>query len=251
MLFSPGKSIFLYNPVLLLVPVAIYSFYRRHKVVALAMAAAIIGNFLFYSFFMSWAGDYAWSVRYQAEILPFLVLPLVGLFSPSTLSTKLKTGPLRAGRPLKTLGKTVIIFIIVVSCIIQLASVVYNFNLEFVQNPNHSIFPDSYVWQWSQSHLRNRFENIIKHIAGKRDFSSVEVADEEPTLLKYNYSEKVIRDAYSVNFFPFKARTMLPSTRMFYPLLCFWFILLVTFGAVLFKLIQFDTDERQKITTVN
>jgi len=164
-----------------------------------------------------------------------MILPLVELFN----------------RPLKSLGKTMIILVIAVSSVIQLASVVYNFNLEFVQNPNHSIHPDNYVWQWPQSHLRKRFENIIEHMAGKRDFSSVEVTEEEPTLLKYNYSEKIVRDAYSINFFPFKAKTMLPSTRIFYPLLCFWSILLVTFGAVVFKLIRFDTGERQKIAAVN
>lgn len=131
MLFSPGKSIFLYNPVLLLVPVAIYAFYSRHKVITLAITAAIIGNFVFYSFFTAWAGDYAWSIRYQVVILPFLILPLIELFN----------------RPLKVLAKIGIISIIVVSGVIQLASVVYNFNLEFVQNPNHCIFPDNYVWQ--------------------------------------------------------------------------------------------------------
>jgi len=230
MLFSPGKSIFLYNPVLLLVPLTIYAFCSRHKVVTLAITAAIIGNFIFYGFFMAWAGDYAWSIRYQVVILPFLILPLLELFN----------------RPLKALGKTMIILVIIVSGVIQMASVVYNFNLEFVQNPNHCIFPDNYVWQWSQSHLRKRFENIVEHMAGKRDFSSVEVTDEEPKLLKYNYSEKAVRNAYCINFFPFKAKTMLPSTRLFYPLLCFWSILLVCFCSAVFGLLRFDTGKRQK-----
>jgi len=230
MLFSPGKSIFLYNPVLLLVPVTIYAFYSRHKVITLAITAAIIGNFIFYSFFTAWAGDYAWSIRYQVVVLPFLILPLIELFN----------------RPLKVLAKIAVISIIVASGVIQLASVVYNFNLEFVQNPNHCIFPDDYVWEWSQSHLRKRFENIVEHVADKRDFSSVEVMDEERKLLKYNRSEEGVRVAYCVNFFPFKAKGMLPSTKLFYPLLCFWSILLVGFCVVVLKLIRFDTGKRQK-----
>lgn len=246
MLFSPGKSIFLYNPVLLLVPVIIYAFYRRHKVVTLAIAAAIVGNFVFYSFFTAWAGDYAWSIRYQAVILPFLVLPLVELFDPSTSLRAVSERSESNRRPLKSFGKTVIILIITVSSMIQLASVVYNFNLEFVQNPNRCIFPDNYVWQWSQSHLWKRVENIAKHIAGKRDFSSAKVINEEPVLLKYNRSEETVRFAYCVNFFPFKAKGMQPSTRLFYPLLCFWSILLVGFCVIVFKLIRFDTGERQK-----
>jgi len=231
MLFSPGKSIFLYNPVLLLAPLAVFAFYRRHKVVASAIAAAIVGNFVFYSFFTSWSGDYAWSIRYQVVVLPFLILPLAELFN----------------RPLKALAKTVLISVVAASGLIQLAAVVYNFNLEFVQNPNHCIIPDSYVWDWSQSHLWKRFENIARHIAGRRDFSSTQVKDEEPMLLKYNHSEELVRRAYCVNFFPFKAKTMLPSTKLFYPLLCLWFFLLVSFCVVVFKLIRFNMDGRQKI----
>jgi hypothetical protein len=230
MLFSPGKSIILYNPVLLLLPVCIYGFYRRHKVVALAITAAIVANFVFNSFYTTWAGDYAWSVRFQAPVLPFLILPLVVLFN----------------RPLKALAKTVVMSVIVVSIVIQLASVVYNFNLEFVQNPNHHLIPGDYVWNWSQSHLRKRFENIIRHAADKRDFSSVKVIDEEPMLLKHNQSEQSVRLAYCVNFFPFKVKGMLPSTKLFYPLLCIWLVLLIVFCVVVFKLVQFYIGQRQK-----
>ncbi len=215
MLFSPGKSIFLYNPVLLLFPLCIYGFYRRHKVVALAITAAIVSNFVFHSFFTAWAGDYAWSIRYQVPVLPFLILPMVVLF----------------GTPAKAIPKILVISLISISCVLQLASVVYNFNLEFVQNPNHHVIAGDYVWDWSQSHLRKRFENIIGHIAGKRDFSSVKVTDAEPMLLKFNHSEQSVRDAYGVNFFPFKANRMLASEKkkLFYPLLCLWLALLVGF----------------------
>jgi hypothetical protein len=234
MLFSPGKSIFLYNPVLLLLPVCVYGFYRRHKVVALAAFAAIIGSFVFHSFHTTWAGDYAWSIRYEVPVLSFLILPLVVLFN----------------RPLRALARTVVISVIVVSIVIQLASVVYNFNLEFVQNPNHHLIPGDYVWDWSQSHLRKRFENIVKHVAGKRDFSSVKVTDEEPMLLKYNHSEQSVRITYCVNFFPFKARSMLPSTKLFYPLLCIWLVLLVGFCVVVLKLFQFYMGQKTENSTL-
>jgi hypothetical protein len=224
----------LYNPALLLLPVCVYGFYQRHKVVALAAFAAIIGSFVFHSFHTTWAGDYAWSIRYEVPVLPFLILPLVVLFN----------------RPLKALAKTVVISVIVVSIVIQLASVVYNFNLEFVQNPNHHLIPGDYVWDWSQSHLRKRFENIVKHVAGKRDFSSVKVTDEEPMLLKYNHSEQSVRITYCVNFFPFKARSMLPSTKLFYPLLCIWLVLLVGFCVVVLKLFQFYIGQKTENSTL-
>lgn len=223
MLFSPGKSIFLYNPVLLLLPVCCYGFYHKHKAVSAAISCAVIANFLLYGSSTAWAGDYAWSIRYQAAVLPFLILPLVELFN----------------RPFKALAKTVIISIIAVSCVIQLASAVYNFNLEFVQNPNHHLIPGDYVWNWPQSHLLKRFDNIIRHIAGNRDFSSVKVMDEEPLLLKYNHSEEAVRNAYHVNFFPFKAKYRQPAGKRFYPLLCIWFVLLAGFLVSMFKLARF------------
>lgn len=235
MLFSPGKSIFLYNPVLLLLPFCFYSFYRKHKAVTVAVSCAVIANFLLYGSYTAWAGDYAWSIRYQVVVLPFLILPLVELFH----------------RPLKAVTKAVIISIIAVSCVIQAASVVYNFNLEFVQNPNHHLIPGDYVWEWSQSHLRKRFENIVRHIAGERDFSSMKVTDEEPLLLKYNQSEEAVRNAYHVNFFPFKAKNRQPTGKLFYPLLCIWFVLLACFCSAVFKLFRFYKRENKKLSIDN
>jgi len=221
MLFSPGKSIFFYNPVLLLSAVCVWFFYRRHGRVALAACAVIAGNFVFYSFFTTWAGDYAWSVRYQVPVLPFLVLPIVVLLS----------------RPMKGLMKVGAVSLVTISCVIQFASVAYNFNLEFVQNPNHNVIPDGWVWDLSQSHLVKRFENIGRHAAGSRDFGSVPVIKEEPGLLKINRTEQAVRNAYLVNFFPFKARGMLDSRRLFYPLLCLWVVLLAGFCAAAVKLV--------------
>lgn len=226
MLFSPGKSIFLYNPVLLLFPLCVYSFYRRHKVAALAASLAILSSFIFHSFYTAWAGDYAWSIRYQAPMLPFLVLPLVVLF----------------GKPMKTAVRVFIVFLISVSCVIQIASVVYNFNLEFVQNPNHHIITDNWVWSWSQSHLLKRFENIGQHIRGAQDFSSVEVTNEEPLLLKYNRTEQDVRKASVVNFFPFKARSMLHSEKLFYLLLSLWLVLWLFFFLAVRKLLRRHYD---------
>ena len=231
MLFSPGKSIFLYNPVLLLLPFCFYSFYRKQKTLTVAFGTAVIANFILSGFYTPWAGDYAWSIRYQAAILPFLILPMAELFNKS----------------LKKPAQTVIILIIAVSCVIQVASVVYNFNLEFVQNPNHHVIPGDYVWDWSQSHLRKRFENIAMHIAGERDFISVKVTDEEPLLLKYNHSEEAVRSAYHINFFPFKAKNRQSTTRLFYPLLCIWLVLLGSFCVVMFKLFQFYITQKYEI----
>jgi hypothetical protein len=233
MLFSPGKSIFLYNPVLLLLPLCVFGFYQRHKAVALAAFFATAGIFILHSFHTTWAGDYAWSIRYQVPALPFLILPLAFLFN----------------RTMKTVMRTLVASLISISCVIQLASVAYNFNLEYVQNPNHCIIPDGYVWDWSQSHLRMRFENIIRHMADKRDFRPMKVTDVKPILMKYNTSEETVRNTYNVNFFPFKAKSKLPSTKLFYLLLCLWLALLASFCAAIFKLVQFYMRQEQHLNS--
>jgi hypothetical protein len=233
MLFSPGKSIFLYNPVLILLPLGIYGFYRKNKILAIAMAAAIIANFTFNSFYTTWTGDYAWSLRLQVPVLPFLVLPLAELFASK----------------LKAVTKKLIILLVVISAVIQVASVVYNFNLEFVQNPNHCIIPNGWVWDWSQSHLLKRFDNIGRHILNKRDFSSVEVIEEEPAIFKVNHSEQAVRNSYYVNFFPFKAAAMMRSKQVFYMLLSIWLIVLVFFCVSVLKLIKVYLAENFGSTT--
>ena len=215
MLFSPGKSIFLYNPILLLLPLAFAGFWRRNKALAIGIVLAIAGNFVFYSCFTGWAGDYAWSIRYQVAVMPLLILPLAQLFE--SMSRRI------------VIVATGVIFAL--SILIQLASVVYNFNLEFVQNPNHGLIPDSYVWDPSQSHLVKRFENIARHIAGKRDFSSAPVLNEEPFIFKRNVSPESVRRAYEVNFFPFKAYAGSGSRSLFQMLLRGWVLCFAAFCA--------------------
>jgi hypothetical protein len=117
-------------------------------------------------------------------------------------------------------------------------------DLEFNQNPNRCSIPDDYIWDWSQSHLLWRFDNIWGHLTNNRDFSSVEVIDEEPLIMKRNFSEESVRRAYCVNFFPFKARSILPSTKLFYPLLCVWLVLLAGFCAAVFQLVRFYIKQK-------
>jgi len=221
MLFSPGKSIFLYNPALLPAAAGWVWFWRREGWLAAAVGGAVGANFIFYSFFTAWAGDYAWSIRYQAVVLGLLVLPIAGVLE--------RVG--RSGRWVKA-G---LAGLVAASAAIQGASLVYNFHLEFVQNPNHGLIPDGYVWDWSQSHLRMRFENLGRHAAGRRSFSSAAVAKEDPALMKVRRREAVVREAHEVNFFPFKARAKLGGGRVFYGLLGLWAAAAAGWGAVAYR----------------
>jgi hypothetical protein len=206
MILSPGKSILLYNPVLILLPISLRAFCCKHRVIALAVIVIVFFNLVFYSFYTTWTGDYAWGLRFQVPILPLLVLPLLELWDQ-----------LRS--PLK---KRLVGMLVTLSVAIQIASVVYNFNLEFVQNPNHCLVPDRWVWDWSQSHLVNRFKNIGQFVVNRRSFSSVPVVESDSRILRSNVSEQTVKNAYVLNCFPFKSYHFLGGILICHVLLVLW-----------------------------
>lgn len=70
-LVSPGKSLFLFSPVLLVGLPGWRRFYVRHRAECLCLAGVILPYFLFHVLWKHWSGDWAWGPR--------LFLPLVGL----------------------------------------------------------------------------------------------------------------------------------------------------------------------------
>ena len=80
-LFSPGKSIFLYTPPLVLAVLGLPRFWRSHRRSVLAMLATIAPVVLFYCRFPSWPGDWAWGPRYAVFAVPVLLLPAIGFLS--------------------------------------------------------------------------------------------------------------------------------------------------------------------------
>jgi len=83
-LFSSGKSIFLYAPVLLLSFGSFSLFRRKFGAEALLFVSIFVVNVLFYSKFISWAGDGSWGPRYIIPFVPFLLVPIGVLLSSET-----------------------------------------------------------------------------------------------------------------------------------------------------------------------
>ena len=77
-LFSPGKSIFIYAPPLLLAALGLRRFGQQHRATVLLMLATIAPLALFYAAFPSWPGDWAWGPRYLVFAIPVLLLPVIG-----------------------------------------------------------------------------------------------------------------------------------------------------------------------------
>jgi hypothetical protein len=80
-LFSPGKSIFLYTPPLVLALLGVSRFWRTQRASVLAMLLTIVPVMLFYSRLPTWPGDWAWGPRYAVFAMPVLLLPAVGFLS--------------------------------------------------------------------------------------------------------------------------------------------------------------------------
>lgn len=79
LLFSSGKSLFLYAPVVLLGVVSLRAFARDHKYDMWLFLGLLLVNLLTVSKFHDWSGEGAWGPRYLTLILPCLILPIGSL----------------------------------------------------------------------------------------------------------------------------------------------------------------------------
>ena len=78
-LLSPGDSMFLFTPLLLLLPWTMRELFRKHPAEAAAAALLSLSYLVFYTSFRVWHG--LWSAigpRYLSPIVPVLLLPLAG-----------------------------------------------------------------------------------------------------------------------------------------------------------------------------
>jgi len=87
LLLSPGSSVFLYSPLLVLAPVGLVALWRTRRAEAVASIALFLTLVAFYARFDGWSG--LWSApgpRYLYPLVPLLLLP-VGLWIDSRPSS--------------------------------------------------------------------------------------------------------------------------------------------------------------------
>lgn len=77
LLLSPGKSVLLYNPLLLLAPVAWWVFVRERPRDAWLLTGLVAPTMLYYGRFLNWGGGWCWGPRYWIFAVPILLLPIV------------------------------------------------------------------------------------------------------------------------------------------------------------------------------
>lgn len=75
-LFSPGKSLFLYSPPVVLSLFAAVVFFQKSRREATLMIFLVVLDILLYGAYYDWTSGSFWGPRYLVEIVPFMVLPI-------------------------------------------------------------------------------------------------------------------------------------------------------------------------------
>lgn len=76
LLFSPGKSLFIYAPVLILLPAAWLLLRRTRPQLAWSLLLVVVGYTLLHAKWYAWMGGWCWGPRRLVPLLPLLMLPL-------------------------------------------------------------------------------------------------------------------------------------------------------------------------------
>ena len=150
-LFTPEKSIFLFDPLLILMILLVVAAWKRFspavKAYAITGCVLLLAYICFYARYTVWSGDSAWGDRYvstAAELAALLAAPLLLRHRGDV------------GKVVLSLG----VVLIVVSAVVQAASVAFWLSLELYQMDNfdHPTFV-----------IGLRFENIVAFACGKMD----------------------------------------------------------------------------------
>ncbi len=79
-LFSPGKSVFLFSPPIIVGILGLPALWRRSRALTVLAIAAPVANLCLYSFRTQWEGSYCYGPRYLLPSLVLLCLPIAALF---------------------------------------------------------------------------------------------------------------------------------------------------------------------------
>ena len=82
LLFSPGKSLFVYAPLLLLSVAMFTKFWRKHRPAAAFILVVGVAWLLLHAKLRSWYGAWGWGPRHFVTVLPVLAIPAL-VFAPT------------------------------------------------------------------------------------------------------------------------------------------------------------------------
>jgi len=165
LLLSPGKSIFLYSPPLLLGALGIRSLRQRQPKLGFVIIAASIVLVAFLSFIAFAGGDWCWGPRYLV-----VLLPLWSLAYPFALLSR------------NARGQVVTVAIITVGLIVQASAISVENQRFFFERKLHDFFWAEDPWfYFKQSALFSRFGEMLSlkdgPPASAQKFNSVPMSD--------------------------------------------------------------------------
>ncbi|PAX45867.1 glycosyltransferase family 39 protein [Brunnivagina elsteri] len=152
LLLSPGKSIFIYAPLLLISIVLFRRFYRQYPKEGIYIAALTIIWFLLHARLRSWYGAVGWGPRHLITILPILFIPFaVNLdYIWQRFSLRITT-----------------ICLAGFGFILGLSSIISNWHFRIMYAVEKNIADDqNFIWGWSHNQaidmLHAGVDNIIR-----------------------------------------------------------------------------------------
>ncbi len=74
LLISPGKGLFIYNPIMWLGPVGLIAMFRRRRAEALLFTLISLSTIGFYAIYNFWTGGWNWGPRYLLVLVPLWLL---------------------------------------------------------------------------------------------------------------------------------------------------------------------------------
>jgi len=148
-LFKPEKSIFLFDPLLVLTLLLVLLAWKRFqpeiRAYVIASAALLLACISFYAKYTDWSGDFAWGDRYvetSAELVAFISVPLLMRHRADVSKIIWRTG----------------MALIAISIVVQVASVMFWCPLEIYQMETLG-HPTFVIWL--------RLKNIVAFTLGK------------------------------------------------------------------------------------
>ena len=134
---SPGASVFVYSPVMLMAPVAVWLIRKREPQLAWLVGGTALLFTIFYSQLESWAGGRSYGPRYLVPFMPLLCVPLAVWMS-------------HCRRSVRVAGFVVALL----SCVVQVPGVLVDFSkvrVNFARDMN--VTYETHLHQWSTSPL--------------------------------------------------------------------------------------------------
>jgi hypothetical protein len=191
LLLSPGKGLWLYAPPVLLGLVGLVPFARRYPAPAATILAVSVPTTVLFALYRFWPGDGSWGPRYLIPLLPFLVLPVLGLLPAADTPAQ----PFAAWSAARRLGAAAIALAGVAGLAVQLLGALVNFDtyINLVNDDN------TRYWNATYSPVRGHWHVLNARVGAwlaRRQYPHADIA-----LLTggFSYSEG---DKYAGDLFP-------------------------------------------------